>query len=45
MTRNITLSKFKNTKKNNKLIYNKFSVFLFPENRKQEIKSNMFSEF
>ena len=31
--------------KDKKLIYHKFSVFLFHENRKQEVKSNMFLEF
>ena len=41
---NVVLNKSKN-KKNNKSIYYKFSVFLFHENRKQKIKSNMFSEF
>jgi len=41
---NIILSNSKNTK-DKKSIYYKFSVFLFHENRKQEVKSNIFSEF
>ena len=45
MIKNVILSKFKNIKKNKKFIYHKFSKFLFPKNRKNEIKTNMFSKF
>jgi len=41
ITRNVILSKSKNTFSPE----NAFLVFLFLESRKQEVKSNMFSEF
>jgi len=41
MARNVILSKSKNIFP----FENTFSVFLFLENRKQEVKQNMFSEF
>ena len=51
-TRNLILVKWKQTKnvilsksKNIFLFENVFSMFLFLESRKQEIKSNMFSKF
>jgi len=44
MVRNVILNKSKN-KKDKKSIYYKFSVFLFSENEKQEVKPNIFSEF
>ena len=36
---------FDKYKKDKKSIYHKFLVFLFPENKKQEVKPNMISEF
>jgi len=41
MAKNVILSKSKNTFP----FENAFSVFLFLESRKQEVKPNMFSEF
>jgi len=41
VARNVILSKYKNTFP----FKNTFSMFLFLESRKQEVKSNMFSEF
>jgi len=41
---NVILNKSKNTKRQEVNIY-KFLVFSFHENRKQEVKPNMFLEF